>query len=94
MSINVTIAASKIGVTLNQINTKVLVSSNQSTQVITVHEGIQGIQGEKGAVGPSGLPSGGNSGEVLIKQSATPGDVSWGQNFIDIANQNLDGGYF
>jgi len=91
MSINVTIAASKIGVTLNQINTKVLVSSNWSTQVITVHEGIQG---EKGNVGPSGLPSGGNSGEVLIKQSAALGDVSWGQNFIDIANQNLDGGYF
>ena len=54
----------------------------QGIQGPTGPQGIQGIQGPTGPIGPTGatgagLPTGGVTGQIIIKDSATNYDTSW-----------------
>ncbi len=64
----------------------------QGIQGLQGVQGQQGIQGEKGDNG-EGVPTGGNAGQALLKQSGTDYDTAWGQVWTqgnDGAGSGLD----
>lgn len=59
----------------NPLTQVVTVVENSLTQVVTVVE--KGPRGDMGPRGPSGMPTGGLTGQVLVKLSDADGDVGW-----------------
>jgi hypothetical protein len=54
---------------------QIAVIDQQDTQIVLA---VPGIQGPAGPAGPNGnMPSGGTTGQVIIKQSATNYNAAW-----------------